>query len=59
MIFLSYKKIYTRIIGIGRDLADVMERGKMDELCVCVQETRLNTSKARCIGGGFIEFLNF
>lgn len=35
MIFLSYKKIYTRIIGIGRDLADVMERGKMDELCVC------------------------
>lgn len=35
MIFLSHKKIYTRIIGIGRDLADVMERGKMDELCVC------------------------
>ncbi|KAK3520909.1 hypothetical protein QTP86_002418, partial [Hemibagrus guttatus] len=37
--------------GKGRELADVMERRKMDILCV--QETRWKGSKARSIGAGF------
>ncbi|KAK3516312.1 hypothetical protein QTP70_009432 [Hemibagrus guttatus] len=38
-------------IGKGRELADVMERRKVDILCV--QETRWKGSKARSIGAGF------
>ncbi|XP_065662616.1 uncharacterized protein LOC136085255 [Hydra vulgaris] len=37
--------------GKGRELADAMERRKLDILCV--QETRWKGSKARSIGGGF------
>ncbi|KAK3526050.1 hypothetical protein QTP70_012885 [Hemibagrus guttatus] len=37
--------------GKGRELADVMERRKVDILCV--QETRWKSSKARGIGAGF------
>ncbi|MCJ8733957.1 hypothetical protein PDJAM_G00229740 [Pangasius djambal] len=37
--------------GKGRELADMMERRKVDILCV--QETRWKGSKARSIGGGF------
>ncbi|KAK3528623.1 hypothetical protein QTP70_006031 [Hemibagrus guttatus] len=37
--------------GKGRELADVMERRKMDILCV--QETRWKGSKAHSIGAGF------
>ncbi|KAK3508009.1 hypothetical protein QTP70_010149 [Hemibagrus guttatus] len=37
--------------GKGRELADVMERRKVDILCV--QETRWKGSKARIIGAGF------
>ncbi|KAK3510549.1 hypothetical protein QTP70_009883 [Hemibagrus guttatus] len=37
--------------GKGRELADVMERRKVDILCV--QETRWKGSKARNIGAGF------
>ncbi|KAK3523529.1 hypothetical protein QTP70_001897 [Hemibagrus guttatus] len=37
--------------GKGRELADMMERRKMDILCV--QETRWKGSKARSIGAGF------
>uniref|UniRef100_A0AAR2IVR4 Endonuclease/exonuclease/phosphatase domain-containing protein n=1 Tax=Pygocentrus nattereri TaxID=42514 RepID=A0AAR2IVR4_PYGNA len=37
--------------GKGRELADMMERRKVDILCV--QETRWKGSKARNIGGGF------
>ncbi|KAK3530789.1 hypothetical protein QTP70_002822 [Hemibagrus guttatus] len=40
--------------GKGRDLADVMERRKVDILCV--QETRWKGSKARSIGAGFMLF---
>ncbi|KAK3569460.1 hypothetical protein QTP86_031442 [Hemibagrus guttatus] len=39
------------ILGKGRELADVMERRKVDILCV--QETRWKGSKARSIGAGF------
>ncbi|KAK3560243.1 hypothetical protein QTP86_004004 [Hemibagrus guttatus] len=39
------------IEGKGRELADVMERRKVDILCV--QETRWKGSKARSIGAGF------
>ena len=37
--------------GKGRELADMMERRKVDILCV--QETKWKGSKAKCIGGGF------
>ncbi|KAK3548214.1 hypothetical protein QTP70_005159 [Hemibagrus guttatus] len=37
--------------GKGRELADMMERRKVDILCV--QETRCKGSKARSIGAGF------
>ncbi|KAK3506727.1 hypothetical protein QTP70_018270 [Hemibagrus guttatus] len=37
--------------GKGRELADMMERRKVDTLCV--QETRWKGSKARSIGAGF------
>ena len=37
--------------GKGRGLADMMERRKLDILCV--QETKWRGSKARLIGGGF------
>ncbi|XP_051775304.1 uncharacterized protein LOC127525948 [Erpetoichthys calabaricus] len=37
--------------GKGRELADMMERRKVDILCV--QETKWKGSKARWIGGGF------
>ncbi|KAK3516042.1 hypothetical protein QTP70_003331, partial [Hemibagrus guttatus] len=40
-----------RCIRKGRELADVMERRKVDILCV--QETRWKGSKARSIGAGF------
>ncbi|KAK3555667.1 hypothetical protein QTP86_025750, partial [Hemibagrus guttatus] len=40
--------------GKGRELADVMERRKVDILCV--QETRWKGSKARSIGAGFKMF---
>ncbi|KAK3508392.1 hypothetical protein QTP70_027449 [Hemibagrus guttatus] len=40
--------------GKGRELADMMERRKMDILCV--QETRWKGSKARSIGAGFKQF---
>ncbi|KAK3535493.1 hypothetical protein QTP70_016913 [Hemibagrus guttatus] len=39
------------INGKGRELADMMERRKVDILCV--QETRWKGSKARSIGAGF------
>ncbi|KAK3555021.1 hypothetical protein QTP86_005710 [Hemibagrus guttatus] len=39
------------VTGKGRELADVMERRKVDILCV--QETRWKGSKARSIGAGF------
>ncbi|KAK3506329.1 hypothetical protein QTP70_005304 [Hemibagrus guttatus] len=39
------------IRGKGRELADMMERRKVDILCV--QETRWKGSKARSIGAGF------
>ncbi|KAK3507342.1 hypothetical protein QTP70_014836 [Hemibagrus guttatus] len=42
--------------GKGRELADVMERRKVDILCV--QETRWKGSKARSIGAGFKLFYN-
>ncbi|KAK3524086.1 hypothetical protein QTP70_018009 [Hemibagrus guttatus] len=38
-------------LGKGRELADMMERRKVDILCV--QETRWRSSKARSIGAGF------
>ena len=37
--------------GKGRELADMIERGKVDILCM--QETKWKGSKARSIGGGF------
>ena len=37
--------------GKGRELADMMERRKVDILCV--QETKWKGSKTRSIGGGF------
>ncbi|KAK3513085.1 hypothetical protein QTP70_000977 [Hemibagrus guttatus] len=40
--------------GKGRELADMMERRKVDILCV--QETRWKGSKARSIGAGFKPF---
>ncbi|KAK3512209.1 hypothetical protein QTP70_001117 [Hemibagrus guttatus] len=40
--------------GKGRELADMMERRKVDILCV--QETRWKGSKARSIGAGFKVF---
>lgn len=36
--------------GKGRELADMMERRKVDILCI--QETTWKESKARCTGGG-------
>ncbi|KAK3568613.1 hypothetical protein QTP86_010636 [Hemibagrus guttatus] len=44
-------KVTTRKRGKGRELADMMERRKVDILCV--QETRWKGSKARSIGAGF------
>ena len=38
------------MMGKSRELADVMERRKVDVLCV--QETRWKGEKVRCIGGG-------
>ncbi|KAI5099616.1 hypothetical protein C0J45_10168 [Silurus meridionalis] len=40
--------------GKGREVADMMERRKVDMLCV--QETKWKRSKARKIGGGFKRF---
>ncbi|KAK3575213.1 hypothetical protein QTP86_021994 [Hemibagrus guttatus] len=40
-----------KVGGKGRELADMMERRKVDILCV--QETRWKGSKARSIGAGF------
>ncbi|KAK3540626.1 hypothetical protein QTP70_034381 [Hemibagrus guttatus] len=42
---------YVTADGKGRELADMMERRKVDILCV--QETRWKGSKARSIGAGF------
>ncbi|KAI5093469.1 hypothetical protein C0J45_16607 [Silurus meridionalis] len=39
------------MMGKGREVADMMERRKVDVLCV--QETKWKGSKARNIGGGF------
>ncbi|KAK3532252.1 hypothetical protein QTP86_011841 [Hemibagrus guttatus] len=51
-------RIGTRNVGTmtgkGRELADMMERRKVDILCV--QETRWKGSKARSIGAGFKQF---
>ncbi|KAK3547475.1 hypothetical protein QTP86_021174 [Hemibagrus guttatus] len=52
--YAPYCKIWKWIIdalGKGRELADVMERRKVDILCV--QETRWKGSKTRSIGAGF------
>ncbi|KAK3506372.1 hypothetical protein QTP70_004111 [Hemibagrus guttatus] len=43
-----------KVEGKGRELADMMERRKVDILCV--QETRWKGSKARGIGAGFKQF---
>ncbi|KAK3518664.1 hypothetical protein QTP70_007151 [Hemibagrus guttatus] len=43
--------LYSSSSGKGRELADMMERRKVDILCV--QETRWKGSKARSIGAGF------
>ncbi|KAK3556963.1 hypothetical protein QTP70_022304 [Hemibagrus guttatus] len=50
---LKLGEIVTTIptIGKGRELADMMERRKVDILCV--QETRWKDGKARSIGAGF------
>ena len=37
--------------GKGREVADLMERRRVDILCV--QKTRWKREKARCIGGGY------
>ena len=37
--------------GKGKEVADVMERRRVDILCV--QETRWKGERARCIGGGY------
>lgn len=37
--------------GKGREVADLMERRKVDILCV--QEMHWKGEKARCIGGGY------
>ncbi|KAK3522429.1 hypothetical protein QTP86_010639 [Hemibagrus guttatus] len=50
-ISVSYKDIRRKGRGKGRELADMMERRKVDILCV--QETRWKGSKARSIGAGF------
>ncbi|KAK3530865.1 hypothetical protein QTP70_003629 [Hemibagrus guttatus] len=50
-ISVSYKEISRKGRGKGRELADMMERRKVDILCV--QETRWKGSKARSIGAGF------
>ncbi|KAK3536474.1 hypothetical protein QTP86_013795, partial [Hemibagrus guttatus] len=42
---------FVPVSGKGRELADMMERRKVDILCV--QETRWKGSKARSIGAGF------
>ncbi|KAK3510406.1 hypothetical protein QTP70_005898 [Hemibagrus guttatus] len=47
----KYRQARTHTKGKGRELADVMERRKVDILCV--QETRWKGSKARSIGAGF------
>ncbi|KAK3548201.1 hypothetical protein QTP70_005167 [Hemibagrus guttatus] len=50
----SYGKRLIAVVaakGKGRELADMMERRKVDILCV--QETRWKSSKARSIGTGF------
>ncbi|KAI5100255.1 hypothetical protein C0J45_9241 [Silurus meridionalis] len=43
--------VKVHMTGKGRELADMMERRKVDILCV--QETKWKGSKARNIGGGF------
>ncbi|KAK3573586.1 hypothetical protein QTP86_028798 [Hemibagrus guttatus] len=48
MAYIPVKRLCT---GKGRELADMMERRKVDILCV--QETRWKGSKARSIGAGF------
>ncbi|KAK3554064.1 hypothetical protein QTP70_019173 [Hemibagrus guttatus] len=45
------KVVSPHIVWKGRELADMMERRKVDILCV--QETRWKGSKARSIGAGF------
>ena len=45
-----------RIKGEGRELADMMERRKVD--VQCLQETKWKGSKARNIGGGCKLFYN-
>ncbi|KAK3516862.1 hypothetical protein QTP70_027082, partial [Hemibagrus guttatus] len=47
----SEEEDYPHATGKGRELADMMERRKVDILCV--QETRWKGSKARSIGAGF------
>lgn len=42
--------------GKGREIADLMERRKID--IMCVQETKWKGSKARLIGGGYKLFYN-
>ncbi|KAK3571765.1 hypothetical protein QTP86_018713, partial [Hemibagrus guttatus] len=52
-VFVTNKGFYLKQahVGKGRELADMMERRKVDILCV--QETRWKGSKARSIGAGF------
>ncbi|KAK3539406.1 hypothetical protein QTP70_006469 [Hemibagrus guttatus] len=50
-ILVSFQTSYAYEKWKGRELADMMERRKVDILCV--QETRWKGSKARSIGAGF------
>ncbi|KAK3530027.1 hypothetical protein QTP86_009918 [Hemibagrus guttatus] len=47
----NYGNVGTASTGKGRELADMLDRRKVDILCV--QETRWKGSKARSIGAGF------
>ncbi|KAK3518346.1 hypothetical protein QTP86_018579, partial [Hemibagrus guttatus] len=51
MTSASWMRMPASVRGKGRELADMMERRKVDILCV--QETRWKGSKARSIGAGF------
>ncbi|KAK3544656.1 hypothetical protein QTP86_025603, partial [Hemibagrus guttatus] len=51
VILLPLDEFQKKIDGKGRELADMMERRKVDILCV--QETRWKGKKARSIGAGF------
>ncbi|KAI5094883.1 hypothetical protein C0J45_14958 [Silurus meridionalis] len=50
-MWITNENLYRISRGKGREVADMMERRKVDMLCV--QETKWKGSKARNIGGGF------